>query len=90
MDSKQTLKEALIAAGDSSQTKHLTAEALNLTRSEIIDMINGDTKEHLTIGTLNSLKSLVLERVSRGETALPFKSMPGIKSASGHLGGGFW
>jgi hypothetical protein len=90
MDGNQTLKDALKAAGDSAQVKDLTKEAQNLTKDEICDMFNGSTKEHITVGTINSLKKMVLNRISNGESAFPWKSMPGIKSASGDLGGGFW
>jgi hypothetical protein len=90
MDGNQTLKDALVAAGDSAQVNDLTTEAQNLTKDEICDIFNGSAKEHVTIGTLSSLKKLVFNRISNGETAFPWKSMPGIKSAGSDLGGGFW
>jgi hypothetical protein len=90
MDNNQTLKEALVAEGHSDQANSLTSEAQNLTKSEIVDFINGDAKETLTVSAISSIKRLVVKRISNGEHAFPWKSMPDIKADSGDLGGGVW
>lgn len=87
-EDQQTLKEALIAAGNLAELKLLTEDAQNLTKAEICEIINGNTKETLTVKSLNSMKAMVAARLAKGESIFPWKTMPGIKADGGGVGGG--
>jgi len=91
MDDNQTLKDALIASGNEGEAGLLSPEAQNLTKQEICDFINGKHNEKLSMGTIASLKKMALQRMEKGQSVFPWKSMPGINSdPDGGMSGGFW
>lgn len=92
MESSEKLKDALIRVGDEEHLTHLTAEAKNLTKYEITDLLNNKIDKNLSLSTLHSLRKLTKQRIIEGKSALPWSKMEDVEhnEADDNMGGGFW
>lgn len=70
----QTLKEALIAEGEKSQSQVnlLTIEAENLDREYFISTLNTGSWGEISINTLDCLRQISVIRIKNGQPVFPW------------------
>lgn len=94
MANSETFKQALDRTGDQEQDVLLTPEALQLTKQQVTDMLNGkvSAKGTLSEETIKSVEKLLRLRINQGKSLFPWGSMEDVThhEAEDDMGGGFW
>lgn len=94
MNGSDTLGAALIRAGQKDQAEALPKEVQDLTKEEIINFLNGEHQNAITLGQVKGFRKYAKFRIKKGQSVLPWSEEDldtlVVNRADDTMGGGFW